>query len=109
MTTPTMKLPNTHTAFILSIVSLFLGCCCGGTILTLILSGTSLYLAKKDQELYQTNPSLYANYSENRTTSILSIIGIIIGLLSLIASIYGMVTGAFDDSLRLLEERFGSY
>lgn len=75
------KLPNALAVLILGILSIPL-CCCYG-IFSIILGGIGLYLAKKDEVLYQQNPSLYTNYSNLKTGKILCIIGIVLGVLYL--------------------------
>ncbi len=75
------KLPNATAALILGILSI-ITCWCYG-IVGLILGGVGLMLANKDTKLYQQNPSLYDNYGNVKAGKILSIIGIVLGLLFL--------------------------
>jgi len=80
--TPTQKLPNGTLVIILGIASI-ITCCCYG-IISIILGGVALFLAKKDTALYNENPNVYKDYKNIQTGKILSIIGIILGVLYLI-------------------------
>lgn len=76
------KLPNALTVLILGIVSI-ITCCCYG-IVSVIVGGIGLYLAKKDLLIYNANPELYADYNNLKIGRILCIIGIILGVLYII-------------------------
>lgn len=80
--TPTQKLPNGTVVIILGIASI-ITCCCYG-IVSIILGGVGLFLAKKDTALYQENPSLYSDYNNIKIGKVLSIIGIVLGVVYLI-------------------------
>jgi len=79
------KLPNGTAVLILGIASI-LTCCCWG--IGIILGIVALVIAKKDMILYYENPELYSNYPNINTGRILSIIGIILGSITLIFYIY---------------------
>jgi uncharacterized membrane protein len=75
------KLPNATAVLVLGIVSI-VSCCCYG--LPGIITGIiGLVLYKKDNELYQQNPTLYSDYNNLKTGRILSIIGIILSILTI--------------------------
>jgi len=80
--TPTQKLPNGTLVIILGIASI-ITCCCYG-IISIILGSVGLFLAKKDTDLYNENPSLYKDFKNIKTGKVLSIIGIVLGALYLI-------------------------
>lgn len=88
------NLPNALTVLILGILSI-ITCCCYG-IVSLILGGIGLYLAGKDQKLYNLNPTLYLNYGNLKTGKILCIIGICLGVLYLIYMIVLISAVGFD-------------
>ena len=88
------KLPNATTVLVLGIVSI-VTCCCYG-IVSLITGGIGLYLAKKDEALYQANPELYSDYQNLKTGKILSIIGIVLGLLYFVYMIFLISTLGID-------------
>ena len=76
------KLPNATAVLVLGIMSI-VTCCCYG-ILSVILGGIGLYLAKKDTQVYSENPTAYSNFKNVSTGKILCIIGIILGAIYLI-------------------------
>ncbi len=80
------NLPNAIAVLILGILSI-LTCCCYGYV-GLILAIIALVLAKKDMRLYRENPSGYLNYSTMNAGRILAIIGLVINILVVIASLY---------------------
>ncbi|MCD1116634.1 CCC motif membrane protein [Chryseobacterium turcicum] len=79
------KLPNATAVLVLGIVSI-IGCCCYG-ILGLIAGIIGLVLYKKDNALYQANPTLYSDYNNLNTGKILCIIGLILSALYLVLNI----------------------
>ena len=90
------KLPNVTISLVLGIIS-FIACCCSMGIGGLIFSGIALFLVKKDENLYATNPELYNNYSQLKTSKIVAIIGLILAVLSLLWSIYQIYSmGGWD-------------
>lgn len=76
------KLPNATAVLVLGIVSI-VGCCCYG-IPGIIAGIIALVLYKKDNLLYQQNPSLYSDYNNLKTGRILSIIGLVLSVLMLV-------------------------
>ena len=79
------KLPNAMAVLVLGIMSI-ITCCCYG-VLSVILGGIGLYLAKKDTVAYAQNPTSYSNYGNIKTGKILCIIGIVLGVLYLIMTL----------------------
>lgn len=81
------KLPNAIAILILGILSIP-GCCFYG--IGLVFGIIALVLAKKDTDLYNTNPDAYDNYGNVKTGKILAIIGIVlnvIGILCIVAAV----------------------
>lgn len=81
------KLPNAIAVLILGILSIP-GCCFYGV--GLVFGIIALVLAKKDTNLYNTNPDAYDNYGNVKTGKILAIIGIVlnvIGILCIVAAV----------------------
>ncbi|MDF4222998.1 MULTISPECIES: CCC motif membrane protein [Maribacter] len=90
------KLPNVTIALILSIVSFFC-CCLSAGIGGIIMSGIALILVNKDTKTYQENPQEYSNFSTLKTTKIVAIIGLVLGALSLLWTVYSIVSmGGWD-------------
>lgn len=73
------KLPNSTAVLVLGILSL-VGCMCYG-LPGMIMGLVGLILANKDEKLYRQNPSLYSDYGNLKAGKILSIIGLILGVL----------------------------
>ncbi|WP_313807295.1 CCC motif membrane protein [Flavobacterium sp.] len=80
------KLPNATAVMILGVLSI-ITCCCYG-IISILLGGVGMYLAKKDTDVYNQNPSMYTNFNNIKTGKILCIIGIVLGVLYLIYMIW---------------------
>lgn len=89
------KLPNATASMVLGILSII--CCCSGFI-GIILGIIGLVLANKDLKTYASNPQQYMGVQNVNTARILNIIGIVIGALSLIYSIWSIffVYGGWD-------------
>ncbi|MCX8534400.1 CCC motif membrane protein [Chryseobacterium luquanense] len=79
------KLPNATAVLVLGIVSI-VGCCCYGVV-GLIAGIIGLVLYKKDNALYQANPTMYSDYNNLNTGKILCIIGLSLSALYLILNI----------------------
>lgn len=80
------KLPNATASLILGILSI-VGCFCYG-LPGVILGAIGLILANKDEKLYKQNPSLYSDYGNLKAGKIMSIIGLVLGLLSLAIMVF---------------------
>lgn len=94
------KLPNATISIVLGSIS-FIACCCSAGIGGLLFSGIAFFLAKKDEKLYAEQPELYSNYSQVKTAKIIAIIGLVLGALSLIWSVYSiMAVGGWDAYLQ---------
>lgn len=75
------NLPNATAVLVLGILSI-IGCCFYG--IGVIFGIIGLVLASKDMKLYRKNPEGYLNYSTLNIGRILSIIGIILFVVSII-------------------------
>lgn len=104
------KLPNVTISLVLGIIS-FVACCCSSGLGGVLFSGIALYLAKKDEKTYLENPELYDNYSQLKTAKTIAIIGLILGALSLIVSIFYIVSlggfGAYMEEVQRQMEAGG--
>lgn len=103
------KLPNATAVMVLGILSI-VTCICYG-IFSVVLGAVGLILAGKDKKLYMQNPSLYTNYGTLNTGKILSIIGLVLGviciaLMAWVISIVGM--DALQDQ-ELMQQRIEEY
>ncbi|MFI2743945.1 CCC motif membrane protein [Zhouia sp. PK063] len=91
-------LPNSTLILVFGILSVP-SCCCYG-ILGLGFGITALILAKKATNIYLQNPEIYTGYNNVKTGKILAIIGIVLGAIFLLFSIWANV---FLDKNELLE------
>ncbi|RZJ51080.1 MAG: DUF4190 domain-containing protein [Chryseobacterium sp.] len=103
------KLPNATAVLVLGIVSI-VGCCCYG-VLGLVAGIVALVLYNKDNALYQQNPTLYSDYNNLKTGRILSIIGITISALYILAIIVIGFTFGWDalTNQELMQERLQDF
>ena len=102
-----IKLPNATISIVLAILSI-LCCCLPYGLGSLVLGGIALFLIKKDTKLYTENPESYSNYSQLKTAKIIAIIGIVIGVILLLLSIYMSVTGqdqVFEEYLQEMQRQ----
>ena len=98
------KLPNVTIAIVLSILS-FICCCFSAGIGGILLSGIALFLTKKDENLYKENPDGYSNFSTLKTAKIIAIIGLVLGAISLIWTIYSVQQmGGWDAYMEQVQE-----
>lgn len=96
-------LPNATVVLILSILSIPT-CCCYG-IVGLALGITAFILANKDKALYESNPSMYTtgSYSNINTGRVIAIIGMVLGAIYLLFSIFWIAMYGFMDSQEMQE------
>ena len=94
------KLPNATAVLVLGICSILFGCVLVGFICGIV----GLALAKTPMNLYRQNPQKYINYGALNAGRILSIIGVILGAISIVwAIIGGLILG---ESVFLFPELF---
>ncbi|NJM78620.1 MAG: DUF4190 domain-containing protein [Flavobacterium sp.] len=101
------KLPNATAVLVLGIASI-VTCCCYG-IIGVILGIVGLLISKKDLLLYKENPSQYINYSNLNIGRILCIIGIVLGSIYLIWTIYLFSTIGYEGLQQMQEEMMRKY
>ncbi|MCF6222102.1 MAG: DUF4190 domain-containing protein [Flavobacteriaceae bacterium] len=89
------KLPHSQSALILGIISIFTACCCFN-IIGIIIGIIGLNNANKAIAIHNNDPNQYDGINNAKTGKTTSIIGIIIGAISLISFIYVLTTGQFD-------------
>lgn len=100
------KLPNVTIALVLGIIS-FVACCCSMGIGGLLFSGIALYLVNKDKKTLESSddPSSYSNAGQLNTARIIAIIGLALAVLSLLWSIYQIVSmGGWDAYMEQQQE-----
>ncbi|MFA5557099.1 MAG: CCC motif membrane protein [Flavobacteriaceae bacterium] len=80
------KLPNSTAVLVLGILSIVLACCC--SIFGSILGVIGLILANKAIAQYNESPEQYDGFNNVKTGKILNIIGIVLGVLFLLWTIF---------------------
>jgi hypothetical protein len=83
------SLPNASATLILGILSIVLGC----GILGLVLGIIGLVISKEGKDLYMHNPDTYSGYGNLNAGRIMSIIGIVIGGITIIWVIFWIAVG----------------
>lgn len=88
------KLPYSQSALVLGILSIFTACCCWGVI-GIILGAIGLNNANKAIRIHEADPNSFDGVNNAQTGKTTSIIGIIIGVLSMLWYIYLFSTGEY--------------
>lgn len=89
------KLPHSQSALILGICSIFTACCCWG-IIGVIVGVIGLINANKAIAIHYEFPDQYDGINNAQTGKTTSIIGIIIGILSMTWLFYIFSTGDYQ-------------
>jgi hypothetical protein len=97
------KLPNAQTVLILGIVSIVGTCCCTGLV-GIICGLIGLNKYKSDKLLYDANPTEYSDFNNLNTGRILCIIGLALGVIQLLWSIFLLATGGVDRYMQQYEQ-----
>lgn len=87
-------LQNATLILVLGILSI-LTCCCYGVV-GLILGIVTIVLAKKATAIYSENPDAYTGYQNVKIGKILAIIGLVLSVLYLIATIWAIMTFGWE-------------
>lgn len=82
------KLPNVTLGLVLAILSFL--CCCFAGIPGALVAAVAFFILRKDEKKYIENPEIYSNYSQLKTAKIVAIIGMVIGVLYFLLSIYNI-------------------
>lgn len=93
------QLPNSTATLILGICSLVFGCLFVGVILGII----GLAISGKSKNLYSQNPNIYDGYGALNAGRIMSIVGIVLGSLSIIYYIIAVLIIGAATSLPWLD------
>lgn len=88
------KLPYSQSALILGISSIITACCCWG-IVGIIIGFIGLNKANKAIRIHEEDPHIFDGINNAQTGKTTSIIGIVIGVLSLIWHIYILSSGEY--------------
>ncbi|AWX43363.1 hypothetical protein HME9304_00351 [Flagellimonas maritima] len=103
------KLPNVTISLVLGIIS-FACCCLSSGLGGIIMSGIAFFLLRKDEQKYQSNPEIYTNYSQLKTAKIIAIIGLVLGVITLIWTIIQInQMGGIDGYMEKVNEMLEQY
>jgi hypothetical protein len=103
------KLPNVTIALVLGIVS-FLCCFCSSGIGGIVMSGIALFLTSKDNKTYLESPEQYSNFSQLKTAKIVAIIGLVLGIATLLYTIYAInQMGGIEGYMEKVKETMEQY
>ena len=89
------KLPHSQSALILGICSIVTACCCWGVI-GIILGVIGIYESNKAIAIYNANPNDFDGINNAQTGRTTSIIGIIIGVISMLWLIHMFNSGDYE-------------
>jgi uncharacterized membrane protein len=97
------KLPNVTLGLVLAIVSFL--CCCFAGIPGALVAAVAFFILRKDEKKYMENPEIYSNYSQLKTAKIVAIVGMVIGVLYFLLSIYNIYQmGGWEAYLEQVQE-----
>lgn len=98
------KLPNVTIGLVLGIISFFC-CCLSSGIGGILMSGIAFFLLKKDEKTYSENPEEYSNFSQLKTAKIIAIVGLVLGVLTLVWTVYSIQKmGGIDAYMEQIQE-----
>lgn len=103
------NLPNATLIVVLGALSIV--SCCLLNVVGLTIGLVALYLAMKAEKIYKADPHAYDNYSTVNIGKILAIIGIVINVISLLATIWVIATFGWEvlGDTELLQENIREY
>jgi len=99
-------LPNSTLILVFGILSI-VGCCCYGV--GIIFAVIAIVMAKKATAMYTENPELYEGFNNVKTGKILSIIGIVLGVIYLGYVIFIFATVGVEGYQQIIEEMAKGY
>ena len=102
------KLPNVTLALVLAILSFL--CCCFAGLPGALVATVAFFILRNDEKTYMANPEQYSNYSQLKTAKIIAIIGMVIGILYFLLSIYNIYQmGGWDAYMEKVQEMTEQY
>ena len=97
------RLPHSQSALVLGISSIITACCCWGVV-GLIIGIIGLYESNKAIAIYRESPESFDGINNAETGRTTSIIGIVIGAISLLWMIYMFSSGSYEMIFEQYEE-----
>jgi len=89
------KLPHSQSSLVLGISSIITACCCWGVV-GVIVGAIGIYESNKAIAIYNEHPNDFDGINNAQTGRTTSIIGIIIGVISMLWMIYMFSTGDYE-------------
>lgn len=103
------KLPHSQSSLILGILSIVTACCCNG-LPGIVLGIIGMNEAKKAKRVHYENPDMYDGLNNANTGRITSIIGLILGIILLIVSIFWIISlGGIEGYMEMIQEMSEQY
>ncbi|MFD2914413.1 CCC motif membrane protein [Psychroserpens luteus] len=99
------QLKNSTLILVLGILSI-VTCCCYGVI-GIVLGIVTIILAQKATAIYAENPDMYTGFQNVKTGKILAIIGLVLSVLYLLATVWAISTFGWEalQDQELLQQR----
>jgi hypothetical protein len=97
------KLPHSQAALILGISSIITACCCYGVV-GVILGVIGLLQSNKAIAVHNENPDLYDGINNANTGRTTSIIGIVVGVITVIIYLYILNSGQYEILMEQYQE-----
>jgi len=101
------KLPHSQAALILGISSIITACCCYGVV-GVILGVIGLLQSNKAIAVHNENPDLYDGINNANTGRTTSIIGIVVGVITVIIYLYILNSGQYEILMEQYQEMLES-
>ncbi len=101
------KLPHSQAALILGISSIITACCCYGVV-GIILGIIGIIQANKAVSIHNQDPDLYTGINNANTGKTTSIIGIVLGVITVIVYLYILNSGQYEIIMEQYQEMLES-
>jgi len=101
------KLPHSQAALILGISSIITACCCYGVV-GIILGVIGIMQANKAVAVHNQDPDLYTGINNANTGKTTSIIGIVLGVITVTVYFYIMNSGQYEILMEQYQEMLES-
>lgn len=101
------KLPHSQAALILGISSIITACCCYGVV-GIILGVIGILQANKAVAVHNQDPDLYTGINNANTGKTTSIIGVVLGVITVTVYLYILNSGQYEILMEQYQEMLES-
>ena len=101
------KLPHSQAALILGISSIITACCCYGVV-GIILGVIGIMQANKAVAVHNQDPDLYTGINNANTGKTTSIIGVVLGVITVTVYLYILNSGQYEIMMEQYQEMLES-